>query len=58
MHHTFEAYLIDDDGHRRFEAITCPRQEIMRRAEELLRERGHREIEVCQQGERLFSLFR
>ena len=58
MHETFELYVRHREGHGRFHAVTCPRDEIITRAKELLDRSGAEEVDVRRGGEHLFTLAR
>jgi ParB-like chromosome segregation protein Spo0J len=58
MHRTYEMFLRDRHGKVTFEALTHAGSivEVMRHARGVLAERGAESIEVCEAGERLFTL--
>ena len=58
MHRTYELFLRDRDGKVSFEALTHAGTivEVMRHVRGLLAERGVESVEVCEAGERLFTL--
>lgn len=58
MPRTFELYLCDDAGGRRFEPLLCTQMELMHRAREVLLSSGSRAVEVWEAGEHLFTLDR
>jgi hypothetical protein len=53
---TFELYLCDDAGQRTFEALTCPRADLLRRVREVLEQRAAVAVEVWEGGEHLLTL--
>ena len=58
MHRTFEVYLHHHGGHRRFVPLTCPRSDVLPRAQEMLDASDAVEAEVHELGEHLFTLRR
>lgn len=57
MHSTYELYLEDQDGARRFEALTCANSgDLIAAVRRVLDQGGVRSVEVFQFGEHLFTV--
>jgi hypothetical protein len=53
---TYELYICDGTGERTFEALTCPRSELLRYAREALERHGAETVEIWEAGEHLLTL--
>ncbi|MBI1200513.1 MAG: hypothetical protein GC203_21850 [Phenylobacterium sp.] len=53
---TFELYVCDDAGQRTFEALTCQRADLIRRAREVLEQKAAAAVEIWEAGEHLLTL--
>jgi methionine synthase I (cobalamin-dependent) len=58
MHQTYELYFQDEDGDRRFEALTCTEPQLLSTVQRRLAEEGAGSVEVRQFGTTLFTLNR
>lgn len=53
--HTYELYLLDGEGGRRFEALTCRPVDVSRRAQEVLSRDRSDTVEVWEAGKYLYT---
>ncbi|MFN3514939.1 MAG: hypothetical protein ACK41C_17970 [Phenylobacterium sp.] len=56
MHETYELYLLDSNGERRFEALTTLPNQLVEGVRRVLDRSGARACEVHQFGRKLFTL--
>jgi hypothetical protein len=56
MQQTYELYLQEADGSRRFLALTCPAGELAREVQRVLAAASARSCDVHQFGRKLFTL--
>jgi hypothetical protein len=56
VRHTFELYVCDEAGERRFQPLLCERIDVVQRAREVLTQQGAHSVEVWEAGEHLLTL--
>jgi hypothetical protein len=55
---TFELYVFDQAGQKRFQPLLCERMDVVQRARQVLTEQEAQTVEVWEAGEHLLTLAR
>jgi hypothetical protein len=58
MHRTYEFHVRGPDGEGQWRVVTCPAEQVMERARQLLEEPEAAEVEVREAGRHLFTMAR